>query len=289
MKEESSINQRLNDLIKAVDHNVSSFSNEIGVSDGTIRMYTTGRSKPGYEVLETIILAIDRMREKDRVNVRWLFTGEGEMFEPKEQHVVREADLAQIKSKTEIIVATQDTSGNSTIPIVNIKAAANYVQGYKSQEYFEDLDPMSMPRYMLPGGQNAVFQVKGDSMEPTIFDREYVICSKVEKGDWEFINDFDVFVVVSEREGVQLKRVKNRLKTRGFIRFRSDNRTAKDFTLHEDEILELWRFQWRLSPFAVNKAEELYKKVDDLEESLEDMRAQMENIVTQLTQKKLLD
>ncbi|MEJ8803167.1 S24 family peptidase [Pontibacter sp. H249] len=203
----------------------------------------------------------------ENLNSEWLLAGKGAMFKEDQPS----AQAPSIIEKEKIVVATQDVSHNVTIPIVNQEAAANYLAGYQSQEFFEELAPMTMPRFMLNGGQNAVFQVRNDSMEPTFFDSEYVICTKVEKSDWQYINDLEVFVVVSTTHGVQLKRVKNRLKTRGFVRFRSDNRQHRDFSLNEDEILELWRFQWKLSPFAINRAEELYKKVDDMEEKVQEM------------------
>ncbi|WP_345162787.1 S24/S26 family peptidase [Nibribacter koreensis] len=185
-----------------------------------------------------------------------------------------------------LLIATQDTQGNITIPIINHKAAANYLSGYQSQEYFENLAPMTMPRFMINGGQHAVFQVTGESMEPTFFDGEYVICTKLETSEWATIPDFNVCVVVSERLGVQLKRIKSRLKTKGFIRCKSDNKQHSDFTLRGEEILELWMFKWKLSPFAVNRAEELYKKVDTLEENLDDQRTVIEQIMEEMRQIK---
>ena len=269
-----SINERLKYLLDTYSpDNVSQFAKLIGVAHTTIASMLPGsrESKPGFEIIEKILVAFPQLRTD------WLIKGEEPIYKggSTEMHVVKD-DTPYYIEKEKIIVATQDTSHNTTIPVINQKAAANYLSGFQSQEYFENLDSMTMPKFMVNGGQHGVFQVVGDSMEPTFFDSEFVICNKVEKGEWERIKDFEVYVVVSQNNGVQIKRVKNRLKTKGFMRFKSDNRTHRDFSLNEDEILELWRFEWKLSPFAINRAEELYKKVDDMEEKMHDM----EDIIT---------
>lgn len=69
-----SINQRIKDLIKALELSTISFAEKIGVNDGTIRTYTSRGSKPGADLLEKIVRSIDT------VNAEWLLTGEGEMF-----------------------------------------------------------------------------------------------------------------------------------------------------------------------------------------------------------------
>lgn len=265
--------------------NKAAFAKSIGSKSGTIGDIIGGRlNNPSFDILQSIVNTYPDVR------LDWLVKGEDPMLysdivntktELPSMQVVNE-DKPQYIIKEKIVVVTQDTSDNVTIPVVNRKAAANYLAGFQSQEYYEELPPMTMPKILMKGGQNAMFQVTNDSMEPTFFDSEYVICTKVESGDWKYINDFEVFVVISDNNGVQLKRVKNRLKTRGFMRFRSDNRQHKDFSLNEDEIRELWRFQWKLSPFAINRAEELYRKVDDMEEKVMDMEAIMAVVVKKL-------
>lgn len=274
-----SVNERVNFLVDTLKGgNKSAFAKDIGVGGGVVQDIVAGRlNKPSFDVLTKIV------NTYPNISLDWLVLGKGQPFKSEvPQLTISNESPVNYKIKTEFIVATQDTHGNSTIPIVTHKAAANYLQGYHSQEYFENLEPMTLPRFMINGGQHAVWQVQGESMEPTFFDGEYVICTRVEQHEWLGIKDLEVFVVISERLGVQLKRVKNRLKHKQFMRFKSDNKAHKDFSLTGDEILELWRFQWKLSPYAVNRAEQLYKKVDDLEDTVSNMQELLEAISKQI-------
>jgi SOS-response transcriptional repressor LexA len=142
---------------------------------------------------------------------------------------------------TEIIVATPDVAGNRTVPIVNRKAAAFYLTGYQTQEYFEELDAMTVPAYLLRGsGQGLVIQAVNDSMEDTIFDGDYLICRLVERANWIEIPDFTICVVVTESRGIQVKRVKNRLTQDRLLRLSSGNRRYPSFNVFAEDIHQIW-------------------------------------------------
>ncbi len=74
-----------------------------------------------------------------------------------------------------------------------------------------------------------------------------VICSYVD--NWRHIRDGRVYVIISQSEGIVVKRVINRLgtKNRPHIICQSDNEAVKPFWLLPDEIAEVWRFEARLS------------------------------------------
>lgn len=265
--------ERLLKLIEALGFNVLSFSKFIGVSDGTTRMYTTRGSKPGAEYLEKII------RANNRINIEWLLTGEGEMFKPDKYPT---AAVAKVNNPDQIISIAPDTEEGIVVPMIDQKAAANYLSGYTSQNYYDKLAQTTLPGYMAKGGMHFWLQVKGDSMETTFFDGDWLLCEQIHPKNWVTLKDYDVCVVVSKDRGVQVKRIKNRIK-KGFIRCRSDNRAHKPYSIVYDDILEIWRVKWYLSNYMPNRNEDLYNKVDFIEENVEDLRALTETLLQQIS------
>lgn len=178
-----------------------------------------------------------------------------------------------------VLLVTPDVNGNRSVPIVNRKAAANYLTGYQTQEYFEELDALTLPPYLLRGGeQGLVIQVVNDSMEDTIFEGDYLICRLIDRGRWPEINDFTVCVVVTDSRGVQVKRVKNRLVRDGLLRLSSDNRRYPSFNVFPDDIHQIWQVVFLLTANLPNRADTLYRKIDTLEDATTDLRELYEQL-----------
>jgi len=178
-----------------------------------------------------------------------------------------------------VVVVTPDVAGNRTVPIVNRKAAASYLTGYQTQEYFEELDVITLPPYLLRGsGQGLVIQAVNDSMEDTIFEGDYLICRLIERGQWADINDFTVCVVVTDSRGVQVKRIKNRLQRDGLLRLSSDNRRHPSFNVFADDIHQIWQVVFLLTANMPNRADTLYRKLDALEDTTTDLRELYEQL-----------
>jgi phage repressor protein C with HTH and peptisase S24 domain len=245
---ENTVNQR---LMKVVDYftkgNEKRFAERIGVSPAVINNYTTGKqqSKPGFEVLAKIC------EQFPDINIEWLINGRGLM-------------LRDEATAPRLLVSTQDTQGNVTVPIINRRAAANFLTGYQSQEYFEELDALLLPGSLLREGQYFALQVSGDSMAPTLHDSDLVICRQVDRGRWDRLPDGEVCVVASETKGLQVKRIQNTLAD-GYLRCLSDNREHPPFNLLADDILEVWKVGWKLSAYLANDADGLHHKLDELE------------------------
>ncbi|MDB5269716.1 MAG: transcriptional regulator [Hymenobacter sp.] len=189
------------------------------------------------------------------------------------------APAAPAPAEPRIVVVTPDVAGNRTVPIVNRKAAASYLTGYQTQEYFEELDALTLPAYLLRGsGQGLVIQVVNDSMEDTIFEGDYLVCRLVERGQWHEITDFSVCVVVTDSRGVQVKRIKNRLVRDGLLRLSSDNRRYPSFNVFPDDIHQIWQVAFLLTANLPNRADTLYRKLDSLEDTTTDLRELYEQL-----------
>jgi phage repressor protein C with HTH and peptisase S24 domain len=165
-----------------------------------------------------------------------------------------------------------DTKGNVQAPLINYKAAANYLAGYQSNEYYEELEAITLPRHMAKGTQPTKgFYLTGDSMEPTFYADDIAVCQQVPRGEWRLLKEETVAVVVSNSRGLQLKRV-TMWPSLGTLRCQSDNPHSPTFDLSiDDDVLEIWRFGWLLT-----------KRCEKANQDLQEWRRQMENEVGDL-------
>jgi phage repressor protein C with HTH and peptisase S24 domain len=251
------VSQRLTEIIDHfADGNEKRFADSLGVKPAVINNYTRGKqqSKPGFEVLYKIA------SEYPDVNVDWLLTGRGEMLISQGKGGARER----------WVISTQDITGNITVPLINRRAAANYLTGHQSQEYFEQLDAIQLPSSFLSGKQYYALQVSGDSMMPTLHDGDYVFCYRCDRSEWSNLNNGDVCVILSEN-GLQIKRLANK-DNQSHITCVSDNfQTHPAFNLTHDEIVEMWKVTWRMSSWLSNDevGGSIYNKINELESRLQ--------------------
>ena len=279
--------------------NQEAFAGLLGLSRSYLSNIESGKRGVSTDIITLLI-------ETKQVSAHWLMTGQGAMFSIMEQRsgqvngqvngqvsgkdkinrVSKGLEIPTagdpIPTRTEILVATQDVDGNLTVPIVNRRAAANYLAGYQTQEYFEELDAMTVPSYMLRDGQGIVIQVVNDSMEDTIFEGDLLLCRLVEPMRWDDIADFTVCVLVSESRGIQVKRIKSRLAKEGLIRCKSDNRRYQAFNLFAEDILQVWQVSMLLTAQLPNRSDTLYRKVDSIEDTNTDMRELLEQVQERL-------
>ncbi len=249
---------RILQYIEYKGSNKSQFYVKTGLSNGFLDKTTN----PGTDKLDKILTAYPDL------NLYWLVTGKGEKevsqkVAPKIASIVAPND---VKSNVPAIfegpkVVTIDKAGKDNIVFVPIKAAAGYLNGYADPEYIETL-----PAYRIPGfetGTYRMFEVKGDSMEPTLSEKDKVIGRWVELAD---VKDSYLHVIVTRERGAVVKRVLNRLKTDGVLVLKSDGnrKLFPDIIVEPDDVLECWR---GAGYFSKNLAgpHELYTRLDDVE------------------------
>ncbi len=95
---ETTINERLKLLIDGLSLNVNSFAKSLGKSNTSIHHVADGISKPGFALLELILI------KYPQINEAWLMKGEGDMFKeggpsspaPAKSAMQRGIDYAQV-------------------------------------------------------------------------------------------------------------------------------------------------------------------------------------------------
>jgi SOS-response transcriptional repressor LexA len=272
----TTINTRLAQLIDSLGLNPNSFSKDMGISATTIYHIIGGRySEPSFSLIQKIVDAFPA------VNLDWLVKGEGDMlsnsnaFLPEsvtnvskpEPNIHKSITNSSQTSKQDsnfgtkpkqaqeplhpygdfrVEMAVVDMAGNSVIPMVNHKAAANWQVGYNSQEYLEELGAISLPAHMAKGGQHYAIQVLGDSMHPSLIDSDWLVVRQLQPIEYQYIKDGNIYIIHSKERGLQVKRL-HRSPSGSFLCV-SDNPSYPTYEVEEASITQAFEVRYRLSP-----------------------------------------
>lgn len=255
MENSETINQRIARLVKVYGKGRNTtFASLIGSNEGNIRGYIHKGVMPKHDVLERIVRSLG-------INATWLLTGEGDMVD--ERPVVRASE------------------NHVSIPIVDIGVAAG-IGGYENPDYLEVVDRIEMP-YQMVNKRDKYFciRVRGESMSPTMLDSGYLIVRLLDAGEWQDITNNHVYVINTREGGAYVKRIKNRLRERGFIVCMSDNpdkAAYPNFNIYQEELHSILRAEWYFTAKMPNIQENYFKKVDDLERMYDDLKEQIEEL-----------
>jgi transcriptional regulator len=253
------------------------FFDDLGITYGNFK----GKAKE--KALSSDVLAKIITKYPD-INPEWLLTGNGDMLKSEIATEVINTPRVEIIEPIKVEgrslmpkVVVVDDRDNDRIPLVSIKAQAGYLEGYDDSNYIEELPTYSVPD--MRNGTYRMFQVSGFSMYPTLQDGSYVIGKFVE--NWEWLSDNRVCVVVTERDGVIVKRVTNRAREKGFLYCKSDNRDYKHITVRVEDIREIWECQAHIS-FEFLDPVTNYQKIAELEVNVSELQDKVKNLETQL-------
>lgn len=265
---ELSISERFSLIRDAFSLTAGRLGEIAGVSGTAIAKIESGETaNPKADVLASI-------STKLQINLNWLVLGEGEMLK-----VTESPNSNSVLYGSELYIQP-DTKGNVQAPLINYKAAANYLAGYQSNEYYEELEAITLPKHMAKGAQPVKgFYLTGDSMEPTFYADDIAVCQQVPRGEWRLLKEETVAVVVSNSRGLQLKRVTVR-PSLGTLRCQSDNPHSPVFDLSIDEdVLELWRFEWLLTKRCEKANQDLPEWRRHMENEVGDLRYLLEQVL----------
>lgn len=176
--------------------------------------------------------------ETYNVNPLYLFTGEGTMFQTGEE-----------TQGFRLLTVVTDQHKDERIIHVPVPAQAGYAGEMLDSSFFEDLPTYSLPDYKYKVGTHRSFDVSGDSMEPTLFEGDKVVCSFIEPNLWESaLKDNYVYVIVT-RGDVVVKRVFNKIKESRQLELHSDNDFYSPYRVSVSDVREIWYVRAKISPF----------------------------------------
>ncbi len=163
------------------------------------------------------------------INPEYIMRGTGTLF----------TDDISIK-RVQVLTVVTDNEGGERIVHVPYPAQAGYSGVQADTEFIEALPTYTIPDPLFNHGTFRSFDVKGESMEPTLFERDVVICSFIEMYNWgDDIRDNKVYVIVTH-SNVVVKRVINNLRMHRHLELVSDNEEFESYRLNIGEIKEVW-------------------------------------------------
>jgi phage repressor protein C with HTH and peptisase S24 domain len=176
--------------------------------------------------------------EEFNFNPVYIFTGEGTMFMSEQEN-----------RNFRMLTIVTDAQNDERIVHVPVPAQAGYAGESIDQVFFGELPTYSLPDYKYKTGTHRSFDVAGDSMEPTLFEGDKVVCSHLEPLLWEnSIKDNYVYVVVT-RGDVVVKRVFNKIKSERCLLMHSDNDFYEPYAFPIGDVREVWYVRAKISPF----------------------------------------
>jgi transcriptional regulator with XRE-family HTH domain len=278
MSEIEGFAERIFLLRKAANKNQEEIGLVLGLTKSGVSSFEKGKSIPSPENLV-------KLARLFKVSVDYLLTGHDRINEGQLPESSITPNNPALHSGPDLYIQP-DTKGNVQAPLINYKAAANYLAGYQSNEYYEELEAITLPKHMAKGAQPVKgFYLTGDSMEPTFYADDIAVCQQVPRSEWRLLKEETVAVVVSNSRGLQLKRVTVR-PSLGTLRCQSDNPHSPAFDLSIDEdVLELWRFEWLLTKRCERANQDLPEWRRQIENEVGDLRYLLEQV---LDKKELL-
>ena len=213
--------------LKEIGLKFNKTQNEMAEIIGISRSTYTGIEKGKATLTErNKMLIIDKLN----VNPIWFETGEGEMLKSN----FTQSDVRNVDTQTMNWIQ---------IPFIPVHARATFAETFETE--IHELSTLTIPR--LPGinyENGKVFEVDGDSMDPTLITGEQVFCEYVDPADWKYITG--PVVVAFGNNLIVVKRIKENNLSNGELTLWSDNEMGGKFTLHteQDQIRRMYKVRY---------------------------------------------
>jgi len=203
------IQTRLKQLREALGLNKNQLAVKLGIDNGNLSRYESGKVKPNSEFYERLV---DKFAQ---VNLSWLISGEGEMFIQK----IPAPDKAKIRS----------------IPLYSYVYCGSPASQWDTDKVKEYMQLPSLTRY----GEAFGLIAKGDSMAPYINPYDVLVC--VDKPD--LIKDRTAVVCVFKSVDTIEANAKliKRDKKAGTVLLYSINTKYEPELFNEDQILKIYK------------------------------------------------
>ena len=228
--------QKISEIRKHFGYSQDALADKLGVSGSAIGLLQQGKTKsPSAELLAAITRVLG-------INPDWLLNDIGPMLRA-------DADPQNIPSYPPGQNNVQALGLLSDIPVIELgrvsfkaRASFNYaqLQRFMSSELFDKV------LFRLPPGRTAedyqdalVFDIEGDSMEPTLRDGQQVIAWPVAEGKWEHLHNTVCVVDYSDTVTVKAIFANDLFNTKG-LTLHATGGAGGSFTVARKDIHSIW-------------------------------------------------
>jgi phage repressor protein C with HTH and peptisase S24 domain len=210
-----------------------------------------------------------------KINPQYIFSGIGSMF--LDDDIMQQSSSSIVHNSLEKIV------------YVPTAAHAGYTDQYNDPVFMEDLVSFSLPDYKFQHGTYRCFDIVGDSMEPSLYAGDKVVCSFVDNNNfYSSVRNNLVYVIVMDG-AIVVKRVRNRIKENGTIELLSDNNYYQSYEVPVAEIKEIWHVEVKISPYLPspnNIRHAFHEEMDGMKKTI-DQQSKSIQLLNQTVEKLL--
>jgi len=239
----------------------------MGLTRSTLNNYENRIAQPGMETLisfsEYYGVAIDTLLKVDLTKL-----AESQMSQLEKGY-----DVFIRGSNLRVLATTIDQENEENIELVSEKAKAGYTNGFADPEYIRILPTFQLP-FLSKEKKYRTFQINGDSMLP-IADGSWVTGEFIQ--NWNFIRDKQAYIVLTLNEGIMFKVVENRIAEDGQLRLHSLNPNYLPYSIHINEIREIWKFVHYISAELPETRPTENEIMDDIKEIKKEVRKISDN------------
>jgi transcriptional regulator with XRE-family HTH domain len=238
------ISDRLTWLRKDQRLNQKDFAVRLGLSQSYISSLEAGEREVSANLMRQLV-------EQFGLSTDWLLKGVGQAYSgaslpamlPQEAgNTDLEGFLSGAKERLQVV--TVDSQNEPQIVLVPVKAHAGYALGRLEPTFMQDLPVLALPDQRFRHGTFRAFEVAGDSMEPTLYGKDLVVCRSVQ--DWRWIRAMELYVVVLG-EDVLVKRLRPHEGSRPVLELISDNTYYPSVPVPMTEVMEIWHVTARVT------------------------------------------
>jgi len=240
----------------------------LGVPRSTLNNYENQIAQPGMALLVAISeyfgVAIDTLIRVDLTK----------LAESQLSQLEKGFDVFIRGSSLRVLATTVNADNEENIELVSEKARAGYTNGFADPEYIRDLPSFQLP-FLSSEKKYRTFQINGDSMLP-IPHGSWVTSEFVQ--DWTTIKSGQAHIILTLNEGVLFKIVENRITEDGMLRLHSLNAVYVPYSIHVNEIREVWKFVHYISAEMPDARPTESEIMDNLREIRKDMKGISERL-----------
>ena len=181
---------------------------------------------------------------------------------------------------------SEATNGYGEITYISVAAQAGYVDQFHDSVFEKDLPTFSIPDRQYGQGAHRCFDIAGDSMEPTLFESDKVICRVIDPTLW-FNNIRPNFVYVFATDtGIIIKRVTKVNKEEQTFTLSSDNDFYSPFDIHVSQLKEVSTLISTINPFRPLQNQEKKDMAEEIK-LLKETITHQSQLIQQLNNKQV--
>jgi len=179
-----------------------------------------------------------------------------------------------------------DDNNHNPILYISSNSQQDYIQGLTDEDRRVEIPHFNIPDKVYNSGELKCFDVLEDSMEPTVYSNDKVICRKMDSTLWlHNIRPQFVYIFVTQNN-VMIRRVQSVNKEAGIVTLVADNEYYEPLSLSIDQIKEVNTLMTRINHFRPVQNIESIEQLKELKMLKETVRQQSQ-LIGQLNGSKI--